>query len=307
MSQNSQIDEFETYLQGKTDLSQLYADAPQVGLPDHLDAAILAEAHRAVNARPGAKPKRRWTIPLGLVASLFVVVMIGLQLPYMLKEARLSQLQKNETKAVSSTDKSMAESASAAPAGHRERQTQVMEKPKSEFTHSEPAQMAAAPAMPAKQNAPVVAAPQESLTAGNRPLGAASVAAPAPATAPIPAPEIAAKRFELRERADIDNGVALSQEKKLSRQVGGDSLERRAPAATGMAATEAVQPYRSMMQPSAEEAGDSSLLRPEDWLIRIQRLKQQGKLDEAKRELAAFKKRYPDYRIPEAFSDIQQK
>ena len=83
MSQDRELDK---YLQGKGDLSQLYADAPQVEPPGHLDAAILAEAHRAVNARPGIKPKRRWAIPLGMVASLFAIVMIGLQLPYLLKE-----------------------------------------------------------------------------------------------------------------------------------------------------------------------------------------------------------------------------
>jgi hypothetical protein len=53
------------------------------------------------------------------------------------------------------------------------------------------------------------------------------------------------------------------------------------------------------MQPLTEATGEASM-RPEDWLIRIRRLKQQGKLDEAKKELAAFKKRHPDYQIPEA-------
>ena len=77
-----------------------------------------------------------------------------------------------------------------------------------------------------------------------------------------------------------------------------DSSEQRAPAAA-RATCNPLQPDRSVMQPSRDEAGEASL-RPEDWLIRIQRLKQQGKLDEARKELAAFKKRYPDYRIPEA-------
>jgi hypothetical protein len=39
---------------------------------------------------------------------------------------------------------------------------------------------------------------------------------------------------------------------------------------------------------------------PEKWLERIAQLRQQGRHDEADKALAEFRKRYPDYRIPEA-------
>lgn len=39
---------------------------------------------------------------------------------------------------------------------------------------------------------------------------------------------------------------------------------------------------------------------PEQWLQAIADLRQQGRHDEADRELAQFRKRYPDYRIPDA-------
>jgi hypothetical protein len=38
---------------------------------------------------------------------------------------------------------------------------------------------------------------------------------------------------------------------------------------------------------------------PEKWLEDIRRLKTEGKAAEAERELAEFRKRYPDYRLPE--------
>jgi hypothetical protein len=38
---------------------------------------------------------------------------------------------------------------------------------------------------------------------------------------------------------------------------------------------------------------------PEKWLEDIRKLKTEGKATEAERELAEFKKRYPDYRLPE--------
>jgi len=47
---------------------------------------------------------------------------------------------------------------------------------------------------------------------------------------------------------------------------------------------------------SADEAKERS---PEKWLEDIRKLKTQGKTPEAERELAEFKKRYPEYRLPE--------
>jgi hypothetical protein len=44
-------------------------------------------------------------------------------------------------------------------------------------------------------------------------------------------------------------------------------------------------------------------LTPEKWLERIEELRKQGKLDEARTSLAEFRKRYPDYRLPESLRD----
>ena len=42
---------------------------------------------------------------------------------------------------------------------------------------------------------------------------------------------------------------------------------------------------------------------PERWLERIAELRSQGKDDDADRELAEFRRRYPDYRISDAMLD----
>ena len=47
---------------------------------------------------------------------------------------------------------------------------------------------------------------------------------------------------------------------------------------------------------AADESKERS---PEKWLEDIRKLKTQGKTPEAERELAEFKKRYPEYRLPE--------
>ena len=300
MSQDQEFDQnqvFEKYLAGKTDLSQLYAELPQVELPDHLDATILAEAHRAVNSRPGAKSKRRWTIPLGLVASLIVAVMVGLQLPYMLKDAALP-LQLKEEKMAALMDKNIPEPASPAPAPVGAKQLKA--KVNSGSMRSEPASGdiagSAEGSMPARVNAPLLAAPAE-----DRPSGVTSVIVPPPLAAPAPAS--ASKRMELRERGDAGNAEALAKEKKATGQTEGffsDALQQHAPAANS-ATPQPAQARRPLLQATKDVAAGEDSLRAEDWLIRIKRLKQEGKLEEAKQELAAFKKRYPDYPVPAAF------
>jgi len=42
---------------------------------------------------------------------------------------------------------------------------------------------------------------------------------------------------------------------------------------------------------------------PEQWLLGIDDLKRQGRHEEADKQLAEFRKRYPDYRIPEAITE----
>lgn len=44
-------------------------------------------------------------------------------------------------------------------------------------------------------------------------------------------------------------------------------------------------------------------LPPEKWLERIEELRKQGRFDEARTSLAEFRKRYPDYRLPDALKD----
>jgi hypothetical protein len=49
-------------------------------------------------------------------------------------------------------------------------------------------------------------------------------------------------------------------------------------------------------RPAVPEAKERT---PEKWLEDIRKLKTEGKAAEAERELAEFKKRHPEYRVPE--------
>jgi hypothetical protein len=107
---------------------------------------------------------------------------------------------------------------------------------------------------------------------------------------------MAAPRAQLRARAAGPNTGALLQEKK-SADVGGssnnDALNQLAPASLS------AQPEHELMKDGSGKAS----LRPEDWLTRIGKLKQEGKREEFRKELQAFRKRYPDYPVPAALAD----
>jgi hypothetical protein len=272
--------EFEQYIQSEAELSKLYADTHEIELPDHLDAAILAEAHRAVDARPGAKVRRRWTIPLGMVATLFVAVMIGMQLPYMLPEAGKAPQYKKEEAVQSMSD-------STASAASERKKTFAMDTlsakdtsrksaaGRSEHLREEPAMMSLEKEPASKAYAP-----------------------PLPSTVVLPqAPASVTQPSQLRESKSINNGLSLSKAKEslVPRSMNvGDSLESPAPLVTMTAPA----PEQLKVGPSKLDEADVSNLSAEDWLKRIKKLKQAGKQEEAKKDLTAFKKNFPTYAIP---------
>lgn len=58
-----------------------------------------------------------------------------------------------------------------------------------------------------------------------------------------------------------------------------------------------------MARAAAGPASRFASATPEQWLLAIDDLKRQGKHEEAQRELTEFRKRYPNYRIPEAITE----
>ena len=109
--------------------------------------------------------------------------------------------------------------------------------------------------------------------------------APAQAAAPAPASEPAAAADALREApAPLRAEVAAEPESRTTGEVGGVRAAAAPPpagAAQGMLAKK-------------------SEMTPEAWLVRIAELRKEGRMREAEESLAEFRKRYPDYRIPQA-------
>ena len=251
MSTDKELDD---YLKGGSGLSRAYADADDIAPPAHLDAAILAQAHRAVYARPAVVPKRRWAVPLGMVATVFMMVMAGLQLPAMMKDDALMQAPQVASVAM---ERNAPLPASVAPEPQARAESKHLARALNAEKANDASKKMEAQAY-AKQDADKVA------------VAAAPVAAP---TAPSAA---------MANQA----GAALEE-----RQTMASGQVSAAPAARMAAAP--------VMADQLLKAKDATLS-PEDWLKQIKALQQAGKREEAKKELTAFKKRYPDYAIPKA-------
>jgi hypothetical protein len=117
--------------------------------------------------------------------------------------------------------------------------------------------------------------------------------APDPKPAPAPEPPAAAPPPAASAPAPPQDAVSGMRE------------SRRADEATPQARMEA----RSAMRQKATIGAASAFAAasPEQWLQGIDDLKRQGRHDEAERELAEFRKRYPDYRVPEAILEKFEK
>lgn len=126
--------------------------------------------------------------------------------------------------------------------------------------------IASAPA-PAEQHAAQPMEEQKQKLERQAPFAASP--SPAPQVAPQAAPPVAASRMEERARES-------------------------APAA-GARAPEAARADRAL-----GKIGEQATEPPEKWLERIAALRKEGKHEEADKALEEFRKRYPDYRIPES-------
>jgi len=123
-----------------------------------------------------------------------------------------------------------------------------------------------------------------------------------PATAPAVTPvEEKQETRAQQERLEFDRlkrAPAPAAAAPAKEQQGLDDIDRAEPAAKK---PEAAQ--------DASAAGRAGQLRPvfvdpEQWLDHIRDLKQQGRLDEARRSLAEFRLRYPDTKLPPDLEDF---
>jgi len=138
----------------------------------------------------------------------------------------------------------------------------------------------------------------------------AGTAAPSPAAA-VPAGEAAAQRAELAAPPARKAATPPpdSMQRREEMHSGNRAPAAPAPDVVGAPVGPAAQPVpkiageaRGPAHPDARVTGSREQADepPEKWLERIAELRRAGRHEEADKAIAEFRKRYPDYRVPEA-------
>ncbi len=251
-------------------LSEAYRDADHPAPSPALDAAILDAARRAV----APSPRRRWFAWAAPLATTAVLV-LGLSLlfnmqreaPETLREAAPPPPQAAREAAPPAPVAAPADSANSGPAAQAKAPLPAERPSVAKRGVAEPAP-APAPATPARESATQEASAQAGAAPAPRPFPAEVAAVPhsAPASPPPAAAKASADLVERREAAS-------------------------APARSAVPAASPSMARLKAASPAAEG--------PEPWLERIRQLVKEGRLEEARKSLEEWRRRYPEWGVPE--------
>jgi len=269
-----------------------YRAAAREEPPRELDERILAEAHRAVSARPapvGRSFAQRWRVPVALAATVVLSATVTLM---------IYESEKSPPTPETRRDEGLRE-IRAAPASPPAKDAGKMESGASPPAPSGGSLRskieARPPGVAGDEEAARQAPPQRTQELKANERQSTPAAAPAPfSTRPATAPPSPAEPLEKRRAAsgaasapaaEDDRGPSLSRERALADRPAGRS-EREAATGAPLGQTP-IGATRSLVQS------------PEEWIAEIRKLKQAGRTDEANRLLAEFRERFTDYPIPE--------
>jgi hypothetical protein len=255
------------------ELSRMYRDADAPEPAQRVDDAILAASRRAAGARPrpaGFGFARRWGTPVALAAT--VVVTFTLTLMVFERQTGVDTMAPAATSADQPAKSAPVEQKPAAPAAAKPiLKSEARRDAGGAFVPDVPgaAQEFSAPRrMPDGRQAPVPQSPRKSEQ--------------------VPEPQQLYESSPLQKRERMNAPLPMQAAPAApapSPRTDAAATPPGAGTASGIAGRVA-----------ASEAKQRS---PENWLEDIRRLKAQGKTSEVERELAEFKRRYPDYRLPE--------
>ncbi len=244
------------------DLARIYREAEAPEPPQRIDDAILAASRRVAGSRPrrmGRELVRRSSAPLALAATVLLTFTLALMVYEDFPEPELTQTPK--------------------PQAADTRSDKLAESPPAE------SKLAATAEAKSEQLAEFRSDTGSPRTAEKLLSGERASASEPPLVRDIP---------------------SAPQEKRESEPTRASRPMQPAPSAPAPSAssrremTSTPQGAGVVAAPASRLAADEAKERsPEKWLEDIRILKSQGKTPEAERELAAFRKRYPDYRLPE--------
>ena len=243
-----------------------YRALPREEPPRALDDAILAASRRAVTARPSLS--RRWAAPVSIAAVL--VLAFGVTLEMQREEPGIEYQAPKRREAP------------AAPAPLAKPQAPVArddKAPAAELRRAAPQALKKSTPMPRKE-APA-ATPMERVPEAFTP--------PPPQLRSAPAAPPPASMDSLRD-ANVAPAPAASPLGSAGAPAAGASSRAKAMSAPAAKAEAEREPARTFAAPAE----------PERELERIARLRDEGRDEEADQALEEFRRKHPDYRIPEA-------
>ena len=273
------------------ELSRIYRDAEGPRPPQRVDDNILAASQRVAGARrrhAGFRFARRWGPPIALAATVLVTFTLALMV--FERESGLDAM--------------------APEAPRTDRQAKVLPAEPRADQPGTPSPLVLRPIAPAPPISQVLQRDPVGQGPGGSTVSRGGLGTGQPAFAPeVPrAPDALRKREEAKP-APAAAAPAASERASVERQPPAQSapeLRQQAPQATAPPAAgaggllESASTVRSaggFASPLAvSEAKERT---PEKWLEDIRKLRTEGKTTEVERELAEFRKRYPDYILPE--------
>ncbi len=334
MSGNEKIErELESFLtDDDSRVAALYRKLPQAEPPAHVDAAVLAMARRAVQTR---RARSGWMPALSAAAVLLVVAGVAYRTAPRVWEDR-GAIQSETAKQAPAASSVAAPAPAAAPAF-------VPEPPKSErspavagalaksLDSAAPAKpsaqkssvrsnAAATPAPPVRESSPQPIAAEMRVERDRTESVAREVSAPSPpaANAPLqsldstifPADALQSeerkKRADSHETRDREKDSAQSSLKSkpaaAPAQAASAPKVRSAPTATSPAQLNSISQTAGAAAPRSDA---NEHLYPEHWLANIRDLLRDQRRDDAVRSLEAFRRQYPDYRLPDDLRDLK--
>jgi len=281
------------------ELSHIYREAEGPRPPQRVDDNILAASQRVAGnvRRPAAFGlPRRWGTPVALAATVVVTSTVALMV--FERQSGVDALAPNAPRA--ERPAKVATPLRASPAGPQRAepsgkspvaeppQASPQKSPSTDLPRAAPAPAAPGPQAASRSDKVQQHTVETALSGERRGTGQ-----PARVPAIPPGVEILRKSEEAKPVPDAQRAFEAQQQMQAA--------PAAAPVAGANALRESASPLQGAVSGLASRVAVSEAKErtPEKWLADIRKLKTEGKAIEVERELAEFKKRYPDYILPE--------